>query len=439
MGVPAFDDRDLAFARAFDLPVISVDDLPDPAEIVASPAARAGVSYRLRDWLVSRQRFWGTPIPIVHCPGCGEVPVPDDQLPVRLPDLRGAALAPRGVSPLAAARDWVEVPCPRCGGPAERDTDTMDTFVDSSWYFLRYPSPGYPDGPFDPAAVRRWLPVDQYIGGSDHAILHLLYARFFTKVLHDLGLIDFDEPFRHMLTQGQVILNGAAMSKSKGNMVHLGDQLDRYGVDAVRLTMLFAGPPEEDIDWADVSPAGAVRFLSRALRLAESVPAPGSPAAGNLALRHTTHRLLRSITDLIEAHRLNVAVARTMELVNAARKAVDDGLAADPAVREAVEAAAIVLSLFTPYVAEEMWSRLGHPPGVAVAGWPTVDPALAAEPTVVCAVQVNGKLRDRLEVPADITEADLTALALASPAVAGRRVTRTIVRPPKLVNLVVAG
>ncbi len=249
-----------------------------------------------------------------------------------------------------------------------------------------------------------------------------------------------------MLTQGQVILNGAAMSKSKGNMVHLGDQLDRYGVDAVRLTMLFAGPPEEDIDWADVSPAGAVRFLTRALRLAESVPAPAgaesSPrrpaAAGDVALRRTTHRLLRSITDLIEAHRLNVAVARTMELVNAARKAVDDGLAADPALREAVEATAIVLSLFTPYVAEEMWSRLGHQPGVAVAGWPAIDPALAAESTVVCAVQVNGKLRDRLEVPADITEADLTALALASPAAAGHRVTRTIVRPPKLVNLVVA-
>ncbi|GIE95724.1 leucine--tRNA ligase [Paractinoplanes rishiriensis] len=453
MAVPAHDQRDLDFARTFDLPVIPVaEDVPDAdgpardaaierviAEAEARGVGRGGVSYRLRDWLLSRQRFWGCPIPIVHCGRCGEVPVPDEQLPVRLPDLRGAALTPAGVSPLAAARDWVEVPCPACGGPAERDTDTMDTFVDSSWYFLRYPNPDYADGPFDPEALRTWLPVDQYVGGNEHAILHLLYARFFTKVLKDLGLVDFDEPFRALLNQGQVILNGAAMSKSKGNMVDLGEQLDTYGVDAMRLTMLFAGPPEDDIDWADVSPAGSVRFLGRALRLAGEVrSAPGAdPATGDQALRRATHRLVRVITELIEAHRLNVAVARTMELVNAARKQIDDGHAGDPAVRETVEAVTIVLSLFAPYLAEEMWSRLGHEPGVAHAGWPAVDPALAAESTVVCAVQVNGKLRDRIEVPADITEADLTALALASPAAAGRAVTRTIVRPPKLVNLVV--
>jgi leucyl-tRNA synthetase len=399
----------------------------------------AGVTYRLHDWLVSRQRFWGCPIPIVHCPACGEVPVPDDQLPVELPDLRGAALTPRGVSPLAAARDWVEVECPRCGRPAERDTDTLDTFVDSSWYFLRYPAPDYADGPFDPAEVRRWLPVDQYVGGGEHATLHLLYVRFFTKVLKDLGLIDFDEPFRNLLTQGQMILNGAAMSKSKGNMVQLGDQLDAYGVDAVRLTMLFAGPPEDDIDWADVSPAGAVRFLTRVLRLADDVTSPpgAGAAAGSAALRRTTHRLLRVITELIEARRLNVAVARTMELVNAARKAVADGLGGDPALREAAEAIAVVLSLFAPYAAEEMWSRLGHAPSVAHAGWPAIDPDLAAVPTVVCAVQVNGRLRDRLEVPGDISAADLEARALASPAAGGRPVIRTVVRPPKLVNLVV--
>jgi leucyl-tRNA synthetase len=219
-----------------------------------------GAGYRLRDWLVSRQRFWGCPIPIVHCARCGEVPVPDDELPVRLPDLTAAELSPRGVSPLAAARDWAEVPCPACGGPAERDTDTMDTFVDSSWYFLRYCSAQDPAAPFDPAEVHRWMPVDQYVGGGEHAVLHLLYARFITKVLHDLGMVDFTEPFRALLTQGNVILNGAAMSKSRGNMVDLGDQINRYGVDAVRLTMVFAGPPDDDIDWADVSPAGAVRF-----------------------------------------------------------------------------------------------------------------------------------------------------------------------------------
>ena len=405
--------------------------------------------YRLHDWLISRQRFWGCPIPIVHCPACGEVPVPDDQLPVLLPSLRGPELAPRGVSPLAAASSWVSVDCPSCGGPAARDTDTMDTFVDSSWYFLRYPNVSYADGPVDPAVAR---PVDHYVGGSEHAVLHLLYARFFTKVLHDLGMIDFDEPFRALTTQGQVILNGAAMNKSKGNMVDLADQLNTYGVDAVRVSMIFAGPPEDDIDWADVSPGGSVRFLTRALRLADraaATPAPPSPApppraapsaavcspsvpASPAALLRTTHRLLRDITELVEATRLNVALARLMELVNAARAAGDD----DPALREAADAVAIVLSLFAPYTAEEMWHRLGHSPGVAVAAWPAFDPALAAAETVVCAVQVNGRLRDRLHVPSDITEAALTDLALASPAAAGLRIVRTIVRAPRLVNLV---
>ena len=384
---------------------------------------------RLHDWLISRQRYWGCPIPIVHCPSCGEVPVPDDQLPLELPDLRGEELAPRGVSPLAAATSWVTVDCPSCGGPAERDTDTMDTFVDSSWYFLRYPNASYADGPFDPDRVR---PVDHYIGGREHAVLHLLYARFFTKVLHDLGLIDFDEPFRALTNQGQVIMNGAAMSKSKGNVADLTDQLNRYGVDAVRVSMIFAGPPEDDIDWADVSPGGSTRFLTRALRLSDRAAfVPPQPAAVT-QLRRTTHRLLREITDLMAATRLNVALARTMELVNAARSAPGD----DPALRETAEAVAVVLSLFAPYTAEEMWHRLGHPPGVAVAAWPTIDPALAAAETVVCAVQVDGKLRDRLHVPPDISEATLTDLALASPAAAGLRVTRTIVRPPHLVNLV---
>jgi leucyl-tRNA synthetase len=465
MGVPAHDQRDLEFARAFDLPVVPVTaDSPDGAgatpaegmhvnsdfldglmqdaaiervvaEAVARGVGRAGVNYRLRDWLVSRQRFWGCPIPIIHCPRCGSVPVPDDRLPVTLPDLRGADLAPKGVSPLAADRDWVEVSCPSCDGPATRDTDTMDTFVDSSWYFLRYCSPGYESGPFDPAAVREWAPVDQYVGGIEHAILHLLYARFFTKVLNDIGLIDFDEPFRAVLNQGQVILNGAAMSKSKGNMVDLAEQIDTYGVDAVRLTMVFAGPPEDDIDWADVSPSGSVRFLTRVLRLAGEVAAPlgADLAAGDPDLRKTTHRLLRTITEQVEQHHFNVAVARTMELANAARRVA----ATDPAVREATEAIAVALSLFAPYTAEEMWARLGHAPGIARAGWPAIDPALAAEPTVVCAVQVNGKVRARLDVPADISAAELEALALASPAAQGLTVVRTIVRPPRLVNLVV--
>ncbi|WP_157437828.1 class I tRNA ligase family protein, partial [Actinoplanes subtropicus] len=239
---------------------------------------RSSDGLRLHDWLISRQRYWGCPIPIVHCPACGEVPVPDDQLPVSLPSLRGAELAPPGRSPLAAAAEWVAVDCPKCGGPAERDTDTMDTFVDSSWYFLRYPNPSYEEGPFDPERVR---PVDHYIGGTEHAVSHLLYARFFTKVLYDLGLIAFDEPFRSLITQGQVLLNGAAMSKTRGNIVDLAGQLNRYGVDAVRVSIIFAGPPEDDIDWADVSPGGSIRFLTRALSLSTraATPAPAAPAA----------------------------------------------------------------------------------------------------------------------------------------------------------------
>ncbi|NEC87720.1 leucine--tRNA ligase [Streptomyces sp. SID12501] len=475
MAVPAHDQRDLDFARTFDLPVravVAADENPAVtgeaiaadgpyvdsgplnglnreaaasrvlAELEAESAGAAGVQYRLRDWLVSRQRFWGCPIPIVHCASCGEVPVPDDQLPVRLPDLRGADLAPAGVSPLAAAEEWVNVPCPSCGDPALRDTDTMDTFVDSSWYFLRYCSPGWTEGPFDPAAVRRWMPVTQYVGGVEHAILHLLYARFFTKVLQDLGLVDFPEPFLSLLNQGQVLLNGSAMSKSKGNMVDLGGQIAEYGVDAVRLTMVFAGPPEDDIDWADVSPAGSARFLARVLRLADDVRSdPGSaPEGGDDALRRVIHRTVAQATQLVETHRFNVVVARTMELANALRKHIDAGGAADPAVREGVEAVAVMLSLFAPYTAEEMWERLGHEPSVSRAGWPEVDPALAAERDAVCVVQVNGKMQGRIEVGADITEDELVRLAQdrAATALGGRQVVRVIAKPPRLVNFVTA-
>ncbi len=414
----------------------------EPKELT-EPAER----YRLHDWLISRQRYWGTPIPIVHCAQCGEVPVPDEQLPVELPDLRGVDLTPHGVSPLATARDWAQVPCPRCGGPAERDADTMDTFVDSSWYFLRYCSPAGPvraDRAFDRAAVDRWCPVDQYIGGVEHATGHLLYARFITKVLYDLGLIGFTEPFRRLLNQGQVVNKGRAMSKSLGNGVELGEQLDAYGVDAVRLTMVFAGPPDDDIDWADVSPGGAARFLSRALRLAADVTSPvgTDPAGGAEELRRVTHRTVAAVTDLIEAQRFNVAVARMMELVTAVRRAVDAIGGADSAVREAVEALAVMLSTVAPYTGEELWARLGHPPTVALAGWPVADPALVAVDTVECVVQVAGRKRAVLRVPPEIDADELRAVALAEPAVvealAGRAVARAVVKPPNLVNIVPA-
>jgi leucyl-tRNA synthetase len=319
----------------------------------------------------------------------------------------------------------------------------MDTFVDSSWYFLRFASSTRSDVPFDKADVLKWMPVDQYVGGVTHAILHLLYARFFTKVLYDLGLVPVIEPFARLLNQGMVGMNGAAMSKSKGNLVRLSEQLDEHGVDAIRLTMAFAGPPEDDIDWADVSPAGSARFLARAWRLSNDVTSPvGADATtGDLALRRVTHRTLHEVVGLIESFRFNVAVARVMELVNVTRKAIDGQVGgADPAVREAVEAVAVILSLFAPYAAEDIWSRLGHQPSVALSGWPEIDEALLVEDTVTCVVQIQGKVRDRLDVSPTIAEDQLREAALSSPAVqkalAGREVRTVIVRAPKLVNIV---
>ncbi|MCY7365100.1 MAG: leucine--tRNA ligase [Frankiaceae bacterium] len=481
MAVPAHDQRDLDFARAFGLPVRVVVDTggEDPgatgvatagdgvlvnsgpydglakdeaiAKVVADLESRGGgkgaINYRLRDWLLSRQRFWGAPIPIVHCDACGEVAVPDDQLPVELPDLRGAALKPAGTSPLGAAEDWVATTCPSCGGAATRDTDTMDTFVDSSWYFLRFCSPGYTEGPFDPEAVRAWMPVAQYVGGVEHAILHLLYARFFTKVLHDMGMLDVVEPFAALMNQGQVINGGQAMSKSKPeSMVDLGDQLATFGVDAVRLTMVFAGPPEDDIDWADVSPSGSVKYLARVARLAEDVAQLAPSDRRDEAVDRAVARSVDEVTRLVEAQRLNVAVARLMELTNALRKATDLPEPGVASLRDGVEALAVMLGCFVPYTAEEVWSRLGHDveagESVHDTAWPHADPALLVLESVTCVVQVQGKVRDRLEVAPGISEDELRALALASDGVVkaldGREVRIVVVRAPKLVNVVPA-
>jgi leucyl-tRNA synthetase len=359
------------------------------------------------------------------------------------------------VSPLAAAEDWVNVPCPACGGPAKRDTDTMDTFVDSAWYMLRYCSVDYTDGPFDPAEVRRWAPVDMYVGGVEHAILHLLYSRFFTKILYDMGLVDFTEPFTRLINQGQVINHGKAMSKSLGNGVDLGEQIERFGVDAIRLTMVFASPPEDDIDWADMHPEAMVKFLGRVWRIAADVAdadrgTGGSgrsggqaAAAGDTELRRITHRTIDEVTRQVEAYHLNVAVARLMELVSATRKAIDSGPgAADPAVREAAEVLAVLVSLFAPYTAEESWQLLGHKPSVARTTWPTADQALLTQEKVTCVVQVNGKVRDKLEVSPQIGEDELRELALVAPGVirtlGDQQVSRVIVRAPKLVSIVAA-
>ena len=477
MAVPAHDQRDLDFAKTMNLPIRTVveSELEDPAitgiatpgdgklinsgslnglskaeaitEIIAElqkqKLGEPATNYRLRDWLISRQRYWGTPIPIIHCDSCGEVAVPEDQLPVKLPSSAGLDLKPKGISPLAGATDWVNVACPQCGKPALRDTDTMDTFVDSSWYFLRYVSPKLEDRAFDLEAVKTWLPVDQYVGGVTHAILHLLYSRFFTKVLHDLGYLDFTEPFTRLLNQGMVVMDGSAMSKSRGNLVRLSDELNVHGVDAIRLTMVFAGPPEDDVDWSDVSPAGSVKFLARAWRLSGDVTsAVGTdPSTGDLELRRATHKALHDAGFAVESFRFNVAVARIMELVNAARKAIDSGSGSnDPAVREAVEAIAIMLSLIAPYTAEEMWERLGHKPAVALAGWPTVDPSLVKVQSVTCVVQVLGKIKARIEVDPEITDAELEKIALADPAMlealTGANIVKIITRAPKLVNVV---
>jgi leucyl-tRNA synthetase len=481
MAVPAHDQRDLDFARAFDLPVRVVVDTgqPDPNETGIATAGdgvlvnsgsydgmrkeeaipaiaadlqrdghgEAAVTYRLRDWLLSRQRYWGCPIPIIHCGGCGEVPVPEDQLPVELP-LAGYELRPEGgQSPLQSATEWVTVKCPKCGGDATRDTDTMDTFVDSSWYYLRYPSAQDEKQAFEPEATKRWLPVDEYVGGVEHAILHLLYSRFFVKVLHDLELLDFVEPFRRLTNQGQVINGGKAMSKSLGNGVDLGVELAKYGPDAIRLTMLFAGPPEDDVDWADVSPTGSVKWLQRVWRLCNDIGSAGrgsDPEAGDTAIRTQVHRLVADANTQCEHKRYNVAIARLMELTNVLRKAVDGDTGSTPAgqaaVREGAEALTRILSIFAPFAAEEFWELLGNEPSVVWAGWPTVDPTLLIEDTVTCVVQVAGKLRDKFDVPVGIGEDELRARALASDAVRralGDRPVRTVVvRPPRLVNVV---
>ncbi|RKT36871.1 leucyl-tRNA synthetase [Microbacterium sp. AG1240] len=502
MAVPAHDQRDLDFARAFDLPVRivvdttapvtgaipvieldehgvpidpggeSIDDL-DPArtgialtgegrlinsgpfdglskrtaisrvidQLQKDGLGRAAKTFRLRDWLISRQRFWGTPIPMIHTDDGRIVPVPDDQLPVRLPAVEGLDLTPKGASPLGAAKDWVEVADPETGAPARRDPDTMDTFVDSSWYYMRFLSPGDTTQPFSSREADKWGPVDFYIGGVEHAILHLLYARFVTKAMFDMGMVEFTEPFTHLINQGMVILGGTKMSKSKGNLVLFQEELDAHGADALRVALGFAGPVEDDKDWDDVSTTGATKFLARALRIAHDVDSETDVvwAEGDTALRRVTHRLWADAPGLIEQTKFNVVVARLMELVNATRKAIDTGAGAgDPAVREAAEAIAMILDLFAPHTAEEMWEVLGYEPFVGLAVWRQPDPTLLVEESVTAVVQVDGKVRSTLEVSARIDAADLEARARADEkvrrALGHREIVRAVVRPPKVVS-----
>ena len=468
MAVPAHDDRDFEFAKKYDLPIQEVvapadaseAELPyvakseeavlvNSAQFSGLPApegekeivewlgergrGRPAVSYRLRDWLLSRQRYWGAPIPVVHCEHCGIVPVPEEDLPVLLPDIED--YAPKGKSPLETAEDWINVPCPQCGGRARREADTMDTFVDSSWYFLRYCDPHNDHAPFDRAAVDEWCPVDIYIGGVEHAVMHLLYARYFVKVLNDLGLVGFREPFPRLFNHGWVDMGGAKMSKSKGNVVSPDDIIREYGADALRLYILFIGPADARVDWQPTGLEGMSRFLRRLWRVAlEVAEQPEQPAEGPLA--HKTHETIAKVTDDFgRRYAYNTAIAAVMELVNQ--------IARDPSApgaRLAVETAVSLIQPAAPHVAEELWQRLGHS-DLWKEPWPVADPALLQRETFELVVQVNGKVRDRMEVPADLPEEELVARATESPKVQaqlnGGEIRQTIVVPRKLVNLVI--
>ena len=501
MGVPAHDQRDLEFARKYGLPVrvviqpdggsspLSAETLSEayagPGRLVDSgefsglswqealakmteAAAARGigqgtVQYRLRDWGISRQRYWGTPIPIVHCQACGLVPVPYEDLPVELPDV--TVFSGRGDSPLAQVPEFVNTTCPSCGAAAKRETDTMDTFVDSSWYYYRYCDPNNTELPFDPDAVRYWAPVDFYSGGVEHAILHLIYSRFFCKVLHDLGLVEHDEPFSRLLTQGMVLKGGAVMSKSKGNVVDPDDMMATYGADTLRLYEMFVAPPEKKIEWTDTGLEGSFRFLRRVWRLVEplaerlGLAAPIESAVtlndDERAMRRKTHETIKRVsTDLDPRVHLNTAVSALMELVNELYIFCDKAGCGPSApatetigriqswavLREAIEALVLMLSPFTPHLAEELWERFGHADGLAAARWPEFDPAVAKAETLVVPVQVNGKVRARLTVNADDDDMALEAQALADPQVqsrlAGKTVTKVVVARGRLVNIV---
>jgi leucyl-tRNA synthetase len=427
----------------------------------------ATVQFRLKDWGISRQRYWGTPIPIIYCERDGVVPVPFEQLPVTLPKV--AHFTGRGDSPLAQVPEFVNTTCPKCGGPARRETDTMDTFVDSSWYFLRFCDPWNAELPFDPAAAKYWMPVDFYSGGVEHAILHLLYSRFFTRVLRDVGLLAFDEPFRRLLTQGMVLKNGAVMSKSKGNVVDPDDMLQKYGADALRLYVMFVAPPEKEVEWSDAGLEGSFRFLLRVWRLvdhwAETIGGDGIPKCGDdctegeRALRRKTHETIRRATiDIEDRMHLNTAVSSLMELVNeiyAFSETTPHGVPGRsdaPAgriertqtiavLREAIDALVLLISPFAPHTAEELWQMLGHTDDLSKAQWPTFDPEVAKAAEVIVPVQVNGKVRARVTVPADLAEDELRARVLAEPAVKahtdGKTIRKVVVAKGPLVSVVV--
>ncbi len=491
MSVPAHDERDYDFAKKYDLPIPvvilprRVGEPPEPGQpeppllpytgedsllinsgeynglscedaqqIMTEYAVEQGfgeptITYRLKDWGISRQRYWGTPIPMLYCAKCGIVPVPEKDLPVVLPDIEAVTLS--AGSPLAGREDWVNTTCPKCGGPARRETDTMDTFVDSSWYFYRYTDARNDRAPFEGKVIDYWFPIDQYIGGVEHAILHLIYSRFWTKVMRDLGLVKNSEPVARLFTQGMVTYQGAAMSKSRGNVVSPDEMVKRYGADTARLYVLFAAPPDRDLDWSDTAIEGIHRFLGRVYRMvtkyagATAKPSPGSPTPEARRLQRKLHQTIKRVSDDFQGRwHFNVSISAIMELVNEmsasedaiAKRAVPPGM-----VRELVRTLVLLLAPMAPFLAHELWERFGEKTNLLRAPWPDYDPALAKEDEVEIAVQVNGKLRGRVVVPADAAEEFVRERALADEkvraAIAGKETAKVIVVPGKLVNIVV--
>jgi len=471
MAVPAHDQRDFEFAKKYELPIKVViqpegalldsstmtaayqDDgvLADSAAFTgqhnraAIPTINAwlrskgaggeATSYKIKDWCLSRQRYWGAPIPIVYCDACGTVPVPEKDLPLVLP--HDVALTGEGGSPLTQVASFVHTPCPACGKPARRETDTMDTFVESSWYILRYTSPAYDKAPVDPEKVKYWLPVDQYIGGIEHAVGHLIYCRFFTKVMRDLGMIELDEPVKNLMTQGMVIKDGAKMSKSKGNVVDPDDMIVRYGADTVRLFMLFAAPPEKDLEWNDKGIEGSYRFTLRVWRLVWGwVDAGAKKGTADEELLRWQHKTVKRLTEQVEGYHLNTAIAGLMEYVNYLYE-----IGIERVTRVALEALLLTLSPFAPHLCEELWEAMGHRESIFTMPWPAYDPACLHENTVLVVVQINGKLRDRIAVSAEASEDEVKNLALASEKIAahisGKVVRKMIYVRGRILNIVV--
>ena len=462
MAVPTHDQRDFLFAKEHKLPMrvviqpkgetLSLDKMTEAYEtdgvqvnsaqfdglpnneakkkiaewMEKTNIGKRAVNWRLRDWLISRQRYWGTPIPVIYCEKCGVVPVPEKDLPVILP--KKVKFTGKGGSPLAAVKEFTDVKCPKCQGKARRATDTMATFIDSSWYFLRFCSPKYDKGPFDKEDVKYWMPVDQYIGGIEHAVLHLLYSRFFTKFLQDIGLLDFGEPFRRLLTQGMVLKDGEVMSKSRGNIIDPDEIIAKYGADTMRLFILFAAPPDTELEWEERGTEGAFRFLNRVWRIQENLKEKADPELVKLA-----HKTIKKVTEDINEFKFNTAIAGMMELVNAIYQSGAD--------KEVFSVLVLMLSPIAPHFCEELWRSLGNKESILKADWPKFDPKILVEENITIVIQVNGKVRSKIEVPAGIADEKLKELVLGDekvkPWLEGKPARNIVIVPKRLVNIVV--